>query len=74
MIMHLITQKNFTIPGFESIHIYELMCKLLNLHPAPNNGSLDVLSLAVKENGGEVLHSHSVIFLIVVVITVYCVI
>ncbi|XP_039267708.2 ectonucleotide pyrophosphatase/phosphodiesterase family member 7-like [Styela clava] len=36
-------KKNYIVPGFQSIHVYELMCHLLGLTPAPNNGSLDVL-------------------------------
>jgi predicted AlkP superfamily pyrophosphatase or phosphodiesterase len=30
-----------TAEGFESIHIYELMSRILGITPAPNNGSLD---------------------------------
>ena len=30
-------------PGFQNIHLYELMAHLLNLEPAPNDGSLDSL-------------------------------
>jgi predicted AlkP superfamily pyrophosphatase or phosphodiesterase len=28
-------------PGFQNIHLYELMAHLLNLEPSPNDGSLD---------------------------------
>lgn len=28
-------------PGFSNIHLYEMMCKILNLTPAQNDGSLD---------------------------------
>lgn len=50
-------KKNFTQPGFESIHVYELMCHLLDLTPAPNNGSLDVLSIALKGNSTRTISS-----------------
>jgi len=36
-------QKNYTAEPFENVHIYSLMCHLLGLEPAPNNGSLEVL-------------------------------
>merc|ERR1711881_156204 len=36
-------RKDIHIGGFDNVHIYPLMCDLLGLIPAPNNGSLDVL-------------------------------
>lgn len=30
-----------SVPSFENIHIYELMCHILGLTPAPNDGSFD---------------------------------
>ena len=35
-------KKNFLSEPFDSIHIYPLMCKLLQIEPAPHNGSLSV--------------------------------
>jgi predicted AlkP superfamily pyrophosphatase or phosphodiesterase len=35
--------KGETIDPFQSVHVYELMCKLLNLDPAPNDGHPDSL-------------------------------
>src|SRR5690606_10932898 len=32
-----------TIGAFQNIHVYELLCHLLDIRPAPNNGSLDSL-------------------------------
>ena len=32
------------IPPFDNIHIYELLCRVLELEPAPNDGSVDVLA------------------------------
>ncbi len=32
------------IGAFETIHIYELMCKILGIKPAPNDGDLSVLN------------------------------
>ncbi|XP_002740805.2 ectonucleotide pyrophosphatase/phosphodiesterase family member 7-like [Saccoglossus kowalevskii] len=34
-------KKGFLSKPFESVDIYPLMCQILNLQPAPNNGSLD---------------------------------
>lgn len=31
---------NLTVPGFDNLHVYSLLCKLLGLTPAPNNGTL----------------------------------
>jgi predicted AlkP superfamily pyrophosphatase or phosphodiesterase len=36
-------------PGFQNIHLYELMAHLLNFEPAPNDGSLDSLIHILKE-------------------------
>lgn len=33
-------KKNFLAEPFDSVNIYPLMCKLLGVDPAPNNGSL----------------------------------
>lgn len=35
-------KKNHLAEGFDSIHIYPLMCKLLGVTPEPNNGSLAI--------------------------------
>lgn len=32
------------IPAFETVHVYELMARLLNIDPAPNDGDPDVLN------------------------------
>lgn len=39
------------VDTFNIVDIYPLMCKLLGLKPAPNNGSLDVVSqLLIDDN------------------------
>lgn len=35
-------KKNFVSEPFDSVHVYPLMCKLLQIEPAPHNGSLSV--------------------------------
>lgn len=42
---------NFTTEPFDSIHIYPLMCKLLQIEPAPHNGSLNVTENLLVFNG-----------------------
>ncbi len=37
------------VPEFESVHIYELMAHLLNLTPAPNDGSLEEVRNLLRE-------------------------
>ncbi|MDI6400470.1 ectonucleotide pyrophosphatase/phosphodiesterase [Balneolaceae bacterium ANBcel3] len=39
-----------TIPPFELTHIYELVCELLGLEPAENDGSLEVLKGILRES------------------------
>lgn len=35
-------KRSYLSEPFDSIHIYPLMCKLLQIEPAPHNGSLSV--------------------------------
>ncbi|MBC8044141.1 MAG: alkaline phosphatase family protein, partial [Rhizobacter sp.] len=37
-----------TVEPFENVHLYELMCHLLSLTPAPNDGSLDSIRGVLK--------------------------
>lgn len=37
-----------TVPAFENVHIYELACRLLNLQPAPNDGSLSAVQALLR--------------------------
>jgi predicted AlkP superfamily pyrophosphatase or phosphodiesterase len=34
-------RKGVTVPPFQNIHVYALLCELLGLTPAPNDGSRD---------------------------------
>jgi hypothetical protein len=34
-------KKGRTVPPFQNIHVYELLCEVLGLTPAENDGSLD---------------------------------
>lgn len=44
-------KKNFISEPFDSIHIYPLMCKLLEIEPAPHNGSLNVVDNLLVTTG-----------------------
>lgn len=44
-------KKNFTSEPFDSIHIYPLMCRLLEIEPAPHNGSLTVVDPLLVPRG-----------------------
>ncbi|XP_010903518.2 ectonucleotide pyrophosphatase/phosphodiesterase family member 7 [Esox lucius] len=46
-------KKNYLSEPFDSIHIYPLMCKLLQIDPAPHNGSLSVTEGMLIQNGGR---------------------
>lgn len=41
-------KENKTIETFEVINIYEVMCKLLGIEPAPNDGDLEVLRPIIR--------------------------
>ncbi|XP_040900861.1 ectonucleotide pyrophosphatase/phosphodiesterase family member 7 [Toxotes jaculatrix] len=46
-------KSNFLSEPFDSIHIYPLMCKLLQVQPAPHNGSLTVTEKMLLHSGGS---------------------
>lgn len=41
-------KENLVIPPFQLVHVYELMCEVLGLTPAPNDGHLDSLRAVLK--------------------------
>ncbi|KRZ29737.1 Ectonucleotide pyrophosphatase/phosphodiesterase family member 5, partial [Trichinella pseudospiralis] len=52
-------KKNFQIDTFQSIDIYELICYILNIEPAPNNGSFNrVKQLLIDEGKRRQLDSE----------------
>ncbi|KAK5861640.1 hypothetical protein PBY51_017099 [Eleginops maclovinus] len=46
-------KKNFLSEPFDSIHIYPLMCKVLQIEPAPHNGSLSVTEKLLLHGGSQ---------------------
>ncbi|KAG7475169.1 ectonucleotide pyrophosphatase/phosphodiesterase family member 7-like [Solea senegalensis] len=46
-------KKNFLSEPFDSVHIYALMCELLQIQPAPHNGSLAVTEKMLLRSGGS---------------------
>lgn len=47
-------KKGARVDTFNSVDVYPLMCKLLGLKPAPNNGSLGVVSQLLVDRLTEV--------------------
>ncbi len=41
-------KENVTVPSFRNIHLYEMMCHILELTPASNDGSLDSVRAVFK--------------------------
>lgn len=46
-------KKGFSIQTFNNVDVYPLMCKILGLVPAPNNGSLDHVQALLKTEISE---------------------
>uniref|UniRef100_H2Z124 AP3A hydrolase n=1 Tax=Ciona savignyi TaxID=51511 RepID=H2Z124_CIOSA len=64
-------KKNYVMDGFESVHIYSLMCHLLGLKPAPNNGTLDVLRHTLKPVPADYFSLNMPLLVIVVLVGLY---
>ncbi|XP_059170059.1 ectonucleotide pyrophosphatase/phosphodiesterase family member 5-like isoform X2 [Physella acuta] len=69
-------KKNFALDTFNTVDIYPLMCHLLNVNPAPSNGSMEVVSklLLGKEEKSSIVTLVTYIigvFLIALVAGVY---
>ncbi len=41
-------KENVQLQAFENIHLYNLMCQLLQIHPAPNDGNLEEVLETLK--------------------------
>jgi hypothetical protein len=41
-------KRGFTAEPFENIHVYSLMCQILDLKPAANDGNLDAVRGMLK--------------------------
>ena len=41
-------KKNFNGPGISNIHLYEMMCKILGIYPANNDGKIDSTTIFLK--------------------------
>lgn len=47
-------KKGLVSEPFENIHIYELMCNILGVKPAPNNGSLQAIQHLLADDGWRI--------------------
>ena len=45
-------RKDLKIDSIQNIHLYELMCHILDLEPHPNNGSLSSVAYILRESQG----------------------
>ncbi|XP_061838636.1 ectonucleotide pyrophosphatase/phosphodiesterase family member 7 [Nerophis lumbriciformis] len=61
-------KKNFLSEPFDSIHIYPLMCQLLNIQPAPHNGSLQATQDMLLSGGGPQSVTVSLVTLISILV------
>ncbi|XP_039973584.1 ectonucleotide pyrophosphatase/phosphodiesterase family member 7 [Xiphias gladius] len=61
-------KRNFLSEPFDSIHIYPLMCKLLQIEPAPHNGSLTVTEKMLLHSGGSQRAGASVALLMLMLL------
>ena len=55
-------KKHFKVDTFRNVDIYGLMCHVLGVEPAPNNGSMDIVSqmlLADDDAGHNKKHQKS---------------
>ena len=44
-------RQGYTAPAFQNIHVYELICRILGLTPARNDGSIDSTKAMLKRAG-----------------------
>jgi predicted AlkP superfamily pyrophosphatase or phosphodiesterase len=42
-------RRGVTVPPFQNIHVYELLCRLLGIAPAPNDGSPDSVTMLLRD-------------------------
>ncbi|XP_062279194.1 ectonucleotide pyrophosphatase/phosphodiesterase family member 7 [Scomber scombrus] len=68
-------KKNYLSEPFDSIHIYPLMCKLLQIEPEPHNGSLtvteDMLQSPVAEGGSQRAHLSVALLLSMLLLVIF---
>ncbi|XP_029102800.1 ectonucleotide pyrophosphatase/phosphodiesterase family member 7 [Scleropages formosus] len=63
-------KKNYLAEPFDSVNIYPLMCRLLGVTPAPNNGSLSFTEGMLVDSGNA---SRSKMSFILVATMVFCI-
>ena len=71
-------QKGLKVSPFNTVDLYPLMCKLLNIRAKPNNGSLENVKMMLKEyaqptvkGASFMCQSHDSIFLIMLSVIFY---
>jgi predicted AlkP superfamily pyrophosphatase or phosphodiesterase len=41
-------KRGLTVPAFENVHLYEMLCRILGVEPAPNDGDANVTSALLR--------------------------
>ncbi|XP_055955788.1 ectonucleotide pyrophosphatase/phosphodiesterase family member 5 isoform X2 [Patella vulgata] len=70
-------KKNMTAHSINSVDIYPMICELLDIKPAPHNGTLDIVSnllnISVKDiNGGNKRETTLITIVVMVVLSSAC--
>uniref|UniRef100_A0A2C9JT74 Bis(5'-adenosyl)-triphosphatase n=2 Tax=Biomphalaria glabrata TaxID=6526 RepID=A0A2C9JT74_BIOGL len=61
-------KKGFSIDSLNTVDLYPLMCHLLGLHPAPNNGSMKNVSQLLQEGPENTIWTFGTYILVLIVI------
>ncbi|XP_059153949.1 ectonucleotide pyrophosphatase/phosphodiesterase family member 5-like [Physella acuta] len=61
-------KQGFSVESFSSVDIYPLMCHLLKLQPAPNNGSMKIVGQLLSEGHETTMWTFGTYILVLIVI------
>ncbi|CAG5117815.1 unnamed protein product [Candidula unifasciata] len=59
-------RQGFSVDTFNTVDVYPLMCHLLHLKPAPNNGSMEVVALLLRENEENTMWTFGTYILVLI--------
>jgi len=51
-------QHGITLPSLENVHLYHLMCAVLGLQPAPNDGDVEIVPKLLRPRSDSLTASH----------------
>lgn len=55
---------NHTVETFKNVDVYPLICKILGIEPAPNNGSMDIVQSLLKPKKERKLYEFDNTFVV----------